>query len=198
MELNELESQIGLMTGRPDVPILPYLLMVCNEIRLSGYYEEDLVVGEREYDLNYNELTGEFQTQFSDNEVPMTFLFVQAELVDGSLVDLEVIDVTDWKRVRKCPPLNSYYMAGKSMHGRLIGQPVKLLYTAYSRVAFFMEGNKVYEEPWPIDAIPHLVTMGTASHVMLAAGDDASRDRFYTEYQRLLRQFQLSRVPINQ
>lgn len=194
MEYNEIIRQVGVMTGRPDVPGLFYIPVVCEEIRLSGLYPEDLIhrnYGEYDfYDIDYELGTFEFYIE------PMHIVSVQVS--DGdTTVDLERLDLGDWKTTRKCPPVNSYYESRGTLFGRTALKLDTVVIYGYDRLPFEVEGSKVYQELWPTYVCPAVVLMGMAAKVMLAVGDDPSRDRYYTEYQRLLRQFQLSRIETN-
>ena len=194
MEINAIVDQVGVMTGRPDVPALLYLPAVCEEIRLSGLYSEDLMHRNyEEYDFNDIDYElGAFEIYIN----PMHIISVQVS--DGdTTVDLERLDLGDWKTTRKCPPANSYYESRGSIFGRTAIELTTVTVYGYDRLPFEVEGNKVYQELWPTFSCPAVVQMGLAAKVMLAVGDDPSRDRYYTEYQRLLRQFQLSRIETN-
>lgn len=194
MDINELISQVQTMTGRPDAPAMLYIPIICNEIRLSGLYHEDLIYRNfEEYD--FNEIDHELGT-FEIFSEPMHIVSVQAS--DGdTTVDLERLDLGNWKTTRKCPPVNSYYQSRGYLFGRTALKLTKATVHGYDRLPFEVEGSKVYQELWPLITCPTIVQMGVAAQVMLAVGDDPSRDRYYTEYQRLLRQFQLSRIETN-
>ena len=194
MDINEIIRQVQTMTGRPDAPALLYLPIICNEIRLSGMYPEDLI--HRNYEeSDFNEIDYELGT-FEVYISPMHIISVQVS--DGdTTVDLERLDLGDWKTTRKCPPANSYYESKTSLFGRTTLKLDTVTVYGYDRQPIEVEGSKVYQDPWPIHVCPTIVQMGVAAQVMLAVGDDPSRDRYYTEYQRLLRQFQLSRIETN-
>lgn len=192
MYFNEILDRIAQVTGRPDVPLGTFIPQVCEEIRLSGHYEEDLMESE-DYVEDYDPAYGTSRwVNYSQKDI----VVIQATLESG-IVDLEKINFDNWAMVKKCPPPNSYYKVredGQVFKIRTESEPLLLRIIAYDRQPFEAENNKASFHMWPLESVPSLVIAGVAAKVMLAVGDDASRDRYYTEYLRLLRQFQLSRV----
>lgn len=210
-ELEELQALVDSITGRPDISIGPYILSVCEEVRLSGTYMEDLVVEQIYYDdgwggdwgLDYYSDLGEFSLYSNSEEFSYSPVALQLMTVSfGEGRASEVVHHMSPDAVRKsrgCAPANFYRHSGiNNFEGRLQGEPSYIEIVFYSRSPFYLEQNKTYELPWPLDSCPQVVIQGMAARVMLAAGDDPSRDRMYVEFQRLLRQFQLSRVTIEE
>ena len=210
-ELEEIQALVNSITGRPDISIGPYILSVSEEIRLSGTYREDLVVEQVYYDqgggydwgLDYSSDLGEFKLYANSEDYEYSPVALQLMTVSfGEGKASEVVHHLSPEAVRKsrgCAPANFYRHRGiNSFEGRLQGEPYFIEIVFYSRSPFYMEQHKSYGLPWPVESCPQVVIQGIAARVMLAAGDDPSRDRMYVEFQRLLRQFQLSRVTIEE
>ena len=210
-ELEELQALVNSITGRPDISIGPYILSVCEEIRLSGTYMEDLVVKQVYYaggggygwGLDYSSDLGEFELYATSEDYRSSPVALQLMTVSfGEGKASEVVHHLSPEAVRKsrgCAPANFYrHRAINRFEGRLQGEPYLIEIVFYSRSPLYMEQHKSYELPWPLESCPHVVIQGIAARVMLAAGDDPSRDRMYVKFQRLLRQFQLSRVTIEE
>lgn len=208
MYISDLADHVSSITGRPDIDINVIANAVLEEIRRSGRYVEDLRIAVGEYGtdadwiLDFDDSLGEFTLEYNwdyYNEVTIPVLLeVMTADLGGTGVVVPQVTPESVRLSRGCAPANFYRETwGNRWQGRLTGRPTSIEIVYYSRESF---GFGIYEGedyPWPVDSCLDVVIMGVASRVLMSAGDDSSRDRLYTEYQRLLRQFQLSRIPTN-
>lgn len=198
--IDDLIAIIIKMTGRPDQK--EWALMAINtcvkEVVRSADYPEDLF--ETEFladDPDGATLSGPMQLALPDLPdflVAPSFPATIRKIAYLTYDNQKLTEVTPQNLLlANCPELDVFYRNGQN---QLVVNPSKP-YRSF-KVGVYCIPNAISfssgQYHWTFDAASEVLITGTIAKVFKSTGDDASHDRYYQEYLRLLRQFKLDHV----
>jgi len=200
LQFADLLVRVLQATGRPDQEAwaVDSLNACIREVARSADYPQDLYETEFYADpINQSVMSGPIKIA-----IPLLADFLVAPLYEAVIRKVAYLAYDNQKLTEvtphnlllaNCPEQDVFYRNGQN---QLVINPSKsydkFVIGVYCLPTYLT--STIETDYWLLDSASEILIIGTMAKVYKNTGDDASHDRYYAEYVRLLRQFKLDNV----